>query len=74
MLLIAHGISVRTDLPVPEWLFWPWLVVLVCAAWPPLSSPPPLATATTIATTATTAAATSSPMRWFLDMAAAKYA
>ena len=22
MFLIGHGISVRTDLPVPEWLFW----------------------------------------------------
>ena len=28
MLLIAHGISVRTDLPVPEWLFW-WAAAIV---------------------------------------------
>ena len=28
MFLIAHGISVRTDLPVPEWLFW-WAAAIV---------------------------------------------
>jgi hypothetical protein len=28
MFLIGHGISVRTDLPVPEWLFW-WAAALV---------------------------------------------
>jgi len=28
VLLIAHGISVRTDLPVPEWLFW-WAAAIV---------------------------------------------
>jgi hypothetical protein len=41
VFLIAHGISVRTDLPVPEWLFW-WAasIVLVvsfvalAALWP----------------------------------------
>jgi hypothetical protein len=41
VLLIAHGISVRTDLPVPEWLFW-WAAAIVlivsftalAALWP----------------------------------------
>jgi len=28
VFLIAHGISVRTDLPVPEWLFW-WAAAIV---------------------------------------------
>ena len=28
MFLIGHGISVRTDLPVPEWLFW-WAAAIV---------------------------------------------
>ena len=28
MFLIGHGISVRTDLPVPEWLFW-WAAAVV---------------------------------------------
>jgi hypothetical protein len=28
VFLIAHGISVRTDLPVPEWLFW-WGAAIV---------------------------------------------
>ena len=28
MVLIAHGISVRTDLPVPEFLFW-WAAAIV---------------------------------------------
>jgi hypothetical protein len=41
VFLIAHGISVRTDLPVPEWLFW-WAAAIVlivsfvalAALWP----------------------------------------
>ena len=41
MFLIGHGISVRTDLPVPEWLFW-WAAAVVlmisfvalAALWP----------------------------------------
>jgi hypothetical protein len=28
VFLIGHGISVRTDLPVPEWLFW-WAAAIV---------------------------------------------
>jgi hypothetical protein len=28
VFLIAHGISVRTDLPVPEWLFW-WAASII---------------------------------------------
>jgi hypothetical protein len=28
VFLVAHGISVRTDLPVPEWLFW-WAASVV---------------------------------------------
>jgi hypothetical protein len=41
VFLIGHGISVRTDLPVPEWLFW-WAAAIVlvvsfvalAALWP----------------------------------------
>jgi hypothetical protein len=65
---------------VPVVLVWPpdpppdcdWVVELPLLLLV-LSSPPPLATATTMATIATTAAATSSPTRWFLDIARRKY-
>src|SRR5215212_8581440 len=38
MFLIAHGISVRTDLPVPEWLFWWAAAVVLFASFVALAS------------------------------------
>ena len=38
MFLIAHGISVRTDLPVPEWLFWWAAAVVLCVSFVALAT------------------------------------
>jgi hypothetical protein len=38
VFLIAHGISVRTDLPVPEWLFWWAAAVVLCVSFVALAT------------------------------------